>query len=253
MRTIIQQINYQDCQAIIILNHGKKNSITSEMVRELGDALEEIRADPNVTVLVLESLNEKFFSIGFDIPSLIELPPEEFQSFYSSFNHLCLKLYTFPKPTISMIAGHAIAGGCILALCCDLRYMAEGRNLIGLNEVKLGVPVPYPADCILRDSIGSRLSREIVESGLFYQPQDAYKLGLIDKVFPEDEIRREVDAQACDLGSMPPRAFWAIKKNRVERVESQILARLEEKEKLFVDLWYSEEARQRLKEASEKF
>lgn len=253
MQTIIQQINYQDCQAIIILNHGKNNSITSQMVRELGDALDEVRTDPNVTVVIIESINEKFFSIGFDIPSLIELSHEEFQRFYSSFNRFCLKLYTFPKPTIAMVTGHAIAGGCILALCCDIRYMTEGHNLIGLNEVKLGVPVPYPADCILRDSIGSRKAREIVERGLFYQPPDAYKLGLVDKVLPEDEIRQEVDTQAHDLGSLPPDAFWAIKKNRVELVASQILARLEEKEGKFVELWYSEEARQKLTEALEKY
>jgi enoyl-CoA hydratase/carnithine racemase len=223
------------------------------MILEITDALSDMKTDPNVTVLILESMNEKFFSIGFDIPSLIELPPEEFLTFYSSFNRLCLTLYMFPKPTIAVITGHAVAGGCILGLCCDLRYIAEGYNLIGLNEVKLGVPVPYPADCVLRDCVGSRHAREIVESGSFYQPHEAYNIGLVDKVLPIDEIRQEVDAQAHVLGSMPSSAFWAIKKNRVERIEAQILIRLEEKEQQFVDFWYSQEARQKLNEALEKF
>ncbi len=253
MHTIIQQINYQDCQAIIKLNQGTTNAINARMVSELTDALEDMETDPNVTGLVLESSNEKFFSIGFDIPSLFELPPEEFISFYSSFNRLCLALYTFPKPTIAAITGHAIAGGCILALCCDLRFMAEGRNLIGLNEVKLGVPVPYPVDCILRALVGSRYAREIVESGEFYQPQEAQKMGFIDKVFPIEEIRREACTQALALGSMSSKAFTAIKSNRVELVEAQILARLGEKEERFVELWYSQASRHSLKEAMDKF
>jgi enoyl-CoA hydratase/carnithine racemase len=253
MRTIIQQINYQDCQAIVSINYGKSNSITPQMIFELSNALEDMRTDPNVTVLILESMNEKFFSIGFDIPSLIELATKDFHTFYSSFNRLCLTLYTFPKPTIAVIQGHAIAGGCILALCCDRRFMMDGHNLIGLNEIKLGVPVPYPADCILRDLVGSRQAREIVESGSFYQPPDALSHGLVDKVIPEEDICQEVSTQAQILGSMPSSAFWAIKKNRIELVESQILAKLEEKEQQFVDLWFSDEARHKLIEAVEKF
>lgn len=253
MHTISQQINYQDCQAIIKLNQGINNSITSQMIRELDDALMDLKTNPNITGLIIESSNEKFFSIGFDIPSLIDLYPEEFLSFYKSFNRLCLMLYTFPKPTVAAITGHAIAGGCILALCCDLKYMAEGNNLIGLNEVKLGVPVPYPADCILRDLVGSRYAREIVESGSFYQPGDAMDLNLVDKVLPREEVRQEACAQVTVLGSMPSSAFMAIKNNRVERIEAEILARLEEKEEQFVRLWYSQEARNALKEVLDKF
>lgn len=253
MHTIVQQINYQDCQAIIKLNQGVNNSITPAMIRELTAALTDIRTDPSITGLVLDSSNDKFFSIGFDIPSLIGFPPKDFLSFYRSFNRLCLMLYTFPKPTIAIITGHAIAGGYILALCCDQRYMAQGKILVGLNEVKLGVPVPYPADCILRDLVGTRYAREIVESGSFYQPSDAIDLYLVDKVLPLGEIRQEACEQVTLLGSMPASAFMAIKNNRVERIEAQILARLEEKEEQFVRYWYSEAARYALQKAIDKF
>jgi enoyl-CoA hydratase/carnithine racemase len=131
--------------------------------------------------------------------------------------------------------------------------MAEGRSLIGLNEIKLGVPVPYPADCILRELVGSRNAREIVESGEFYQPQEAQIMGFIDKVFPIDEVKQEACEQALALGSLPSNAFSAIKSTRVELVESQILARLDEKERSFIELWYSQEARLRLMAAMDKF
>jgi enoyl-CoA hydratase/carnithine racemase len=97
-----------------------------ELVDELGKLLERIEHDSSVSALVLGSSNDKFLSIGFDIPRLFELPREDFTTFFSEFNRVCLSLYTLPKPTIAAITGHAVAGGCILALCCDYRFIAEG-------------------------------------------------------------------------------------------------------------------------------
>jgi enoyl-CoA hydratase/carnithine racemase len=78
-----------------------------------------------------------------------------------ALDSMCLEMLTISKPLVAGIAGHAIAGGCILSLCCDYRFISEGRKLIGLNEIKLGVPVPYVADCILRKLIGHRLARDV--------------------------------------------------------------------------------------------
>jgi enoyl-CoA hydratase/carnithine racemase len=158
-----------------------------------------------------------------------------------------------PKPTVAAIAGHAIAGGCILALCCDYRVIGDGRKLMGLNEIKLGVPVPYVADRILRDLVGGRHARQVVESGDFYRPEEALSLGLVDQVCPAEQVLSQAIDRASQLGSSSPEAFAMIKRNRVERLEAEILARLEDKEGLFVERWYSEEARARLREAMEKF
>ncbi|MFH2057592.1 MAG: enoyl-CoA hydratase-related protein [Pseudomonadota bacterium] len=70
--------------------------------------------------------------------------------FFQRFNQLTLDLYTLPLPTACAISGHAIGGRNILALTGDYRFMAEGKKRIGLNEIQLGVPVPYLADLILR-------------------------------------------------------------------------------------------------------
>jgi len=137
----------------------------------LAGIIEKIKHDANVKGIVLTSSNEKFFSIGFDIPGLFEFSKEDLSNFYRSFNQLSIALNTLPKPTIAAITGHAIAGGCILALCCDYRFIAEGRKLMGPNEIKLGVPIPYPADCILRSLVGTRNAREITDNGDFYEPE----------------------------------------------------------------------------------
>ena len=251
MRTI--SVDYQDTVAIVKLDRGVTNVLDMELVNELGKLLERIEHDSSVSALVLGSSNDKFLSIGFDIPRLFELPRQDFSTFFSEFNRVCLSLYTLPKPTIAAITGHAVAGGCILALCCDYRFIADGRKLMGLNEIKLGVPVPYLIDCVLRYTVGTRYARQIMDTGEFYGPEDSLRMGLVDEVLPVGEVMAKAAERARLLGAWPREAFALIKRNRVEEIEQRVLAQREEKERLFVDCWYSDEARQRLREAIDKF
>ena len=251
MRTIT--VDYQDTVVIVKLSRGVTNVLDMELVKELGEFLERVQQDSRVSALVLGSSNDKFLSIGFDIPQMFELPREDFSTFFGEFNRVCLSLYTLPKPTIAAITGHAVAGGCILALCCDYRFIAEGRKLMGLNEIKLGVPVPYLIDCVLRYTVGTRYARQIMDTGEFYGPEDSLRMGLVDEVLPVGEVMAKATERARLLGAWPREAFAMIKRNRVEEIEQRVLAQREEKERLFVDCWYSDEARQRLREAIDKF
>jgi enoyl-CoA hydratase/carnithine racemase len=246
-------VEHRDSVAIIKLQRRVTNPLDRQLVGQLSTMIHRVGGDPAVRGVVLGSANDKFFSIGFDIPQLFELSRPQFTAYYQAFNRVCLDLSAMPKPTVAAITGHAIAGGCILALCCDYRMIADGRKLMGLNEVKLGVPVPYVADCILRDLVGGRHARQIVESGDFYGPEESLSLGLVDQVCPADQVLSRAVDRASLLGSSPPEAFAMIKRNRVERLEAEILARLADKEQLFVERWYSEETRARLQEAMAKF
>ena len=239
--------------AIVKLDRGVTNTIDLQLVEELSETLQGVTHDPGVHSLVLGSSNERFFSIGFDIPQLFGLARQDFKFFYQTFNRVCMDLYTLPKPTIAAITGHAIAGGCILALCCDYRFIAQGRKLMGLNEIRLGVPVPYLADCVLRHIVGVRYARDIMDIGEFYQPEESLQMGIVDQVLPLEQVLPKSIEKARLLGGSPQEAFAMIKRNRIEGVEAQILTRLEEKERFFVDCWYSGEARERLREAMEKF
>ena len=247
------RVEYSDNIAIVKLNRSITNALNLQLVEELGETLREVRANSDVHSLVLASSNEKFFSIGFDIPQLFALTREDFGSFYHSFNRMCLDLYTLPKPTVAAITGHAIAGGCILALCCDYRLIAAGRKLMGLNEIKLGVPVPYLADRVLWQIVGVRYAREITDVGEFYRPEELLRMGAVDQVLSSEQVLQKSIEKARLLGSLPREPLAAIKQNRVEAVAAQVLARIEEKEQLFIDCWYSDKARKRLQEAMKKF
>jgi enoyl-CoA hydratase/carnithine racemase len=253
MDTHTIHVEYHNQVAVVKLNRSAVNALNLQLVHELGEALQSVKQALNVHSLVLSSSNEKFFSIGFDIPQLFELTREDFEVFYKAFNRVCLDLYTLPKPTVAAMPGHAIAGGCILALCCDYRFIAQGRKLMGLNEIKLGVPVPYPADCVLRHIVGARHARTMMDTGEFYPPAELLLMGVVDQVLPSEQVLPQSIEKASSVGTLPQPALAMIKRNRTEAVEAQVLARLEEKMQFFIECWYSDVARERLKEAMAKF
>ncbi len=253
MNTEFVTIEHQNQVAILKLNQGVTNPINGDLVLALDSALKSQTADPDVLGMVVTSSNSKFFSIGLDIPNLYGLSEKDFRSFYQSFNQMCLGMLTTSKPLVAGIAGHAIAGGCILGLCCDYRFISEGRKLIGLNEIKLGVPIPYVADCILRKLIGYRLARYVMDSGGFLEPEEAYRLGMVDRILPVEEVVSQSVEKARELSLDSPEAFALIKSSRVLALEREISAQLAQREEAFIKCWFSDDARVRLKEAISKY
>ncbi|OGO27233.1 MAG: hypothetical protein A2Z16_02840 [Chloroflexi bacterium RBG_16_54_18] len=238
---------------VVSLLKGVINAIDGSLVEQLSGALSAAEKDPDVQGIVLSSSNDKFFSIGFDIPQLYNLSRDEFVSFYRSFNALCIQLYSLPKPSVAAITGHAIAVGCILALCCDRRIIAEGRKLMGLNEIKLGVPVPFVAECIVRQLVSSRHARGILETGAFYQPEQLLQMGLVDAIEPAGQVLERAVETVQSYETIPPGAYAAIKQSRVEEVKEQVTAKLDERNRIFIECWYSPAARHLLQKAMEKF
>lgn len=246
------QVEHYKKITIAKLNRNITNALNLDLLNELAEILEKVRKDSNIHSLIFTSTNEKFFSIGFDIPQLYGLSRADFKVFYKTFNRVCLDLYTMPKLTIAAINGHAVAGGCILALCCDYRFIAEGKIKMGLNEIKLGVPIPYPADRILHQVVDFRNAREIVDTGDFYLPERLLEMGMIDQIVPQDHVLEKSIERAKSVDESID-AFTIIKQNRIEEVEAEILEKLKEKEQIFLNMWYAPETRKRLEAAMEKF
>jgi len=235
------------------LDRNVTNAINLELISTLSDIIKKSKENSEIKGLVLSSANEKFFSIGFDIPELFKLKKKDFSVFYKAFNRLCIELYTLPKPLIAAITGHAVAGGCIIALCCDYRYIASGRTKMGLNEIKLGVPIPYPVDCILRQVVGFRSAREITDSGDFYETDTLLSIGMVDEVLPLGKVQTQAIDRAALLGRHAQDAFAMIKQSRTESIVAKIYSKLKEKEEAFLKRWYAKETRMRLKDAMKKF
>ena len=125
--------------------------------------------------------------------------------------------------------------------------------MMGLNEVKLGVPIPFPGECFLRELTGGRVAREIIDSGEFYEPEDSLRMGLCDRVLPEEEVIPAAVEMAALLGSRPRHAIRAIKQGRTAAVLARVRSESEARERIFMDCWHSETTQGLLREAAEKF
>lgn len=236
--------------ALLRLTNGVTNAIGPSMAADLSTALSDIAAGFRGCVL---AGGTKFFSIGLDLPELIEFDHSEMSRFWDAFDQAILNFYCLPLPTAAAITGHAVAGGTILALGADYRLIAAGRKLMGLNEITIGVPVPFLAALLLGQSVGGRATRDLQYRGELILPEAARSVGLVDEIGPEEQI----EALALDaigvLADKPQTAFGLIKKNRTEAVRRQFESRRSEKKAEMLACWFQPSVQKLLKKAAEKF
>lgn len=236
--------------AVLRLTNGVTNAISPELVDDLSVELKRIKNEFKGMVL---AGGDKFFCIGLDLPGLLQLGRAEMTDFYVSLNQAVYDLYILPLPTACAIAGHATAGGAILAVSTDFRFVAEGRKFIGFNEVKIGVPVPFLADLILRQIVGDRHATEMMFSGEFLEPEHAHKIGLVDDVFSAEEVENEAIAKVVMLAAMPSGGFRLIKNNRVEALRLQYDQMRKSDADDFLNCWFDPSVQELLQEAAQKF
>ncbi len=236
--------------AIVRLQNGVTNAISPDLAEELSRVIAQVKKDKAGMVL---AGGEKFFSMGFDLPKLLLLDRSGMTEFFYVFNQVVFDILTLPVPTVAAIKAHAIAGGTILLLACDYRVAASGKVLIGLNEIKLGVPVPYLADLILRRIAGDVFASEMIYRGEFVDSSDAHKKGVVNSIFPKPNVEKKALEIVASLAKLPTKAFQASKANRVEAIRSSYEKNFRAKNEEFLERWFSPETQALLTEAAKKF
>lgn len=248
MQTVVKA--YEDHLAVLRLDNGPTNPIGTKLIDDLSESLVEVKRNARGMVLCGKA---DFFSVGFDLPELIRFDRFAMADFLEKFNGLCLELFTVPFPTVCALSGHAVAGGNILALTCDYRYASSEKKKIGLNELKLGLPVPYLADMVLRHTIGDRYASQMIYSGEFMLFSDAKIIGLIDAICPPEELEGFSLERLAPIAGFSQQAFSAAKANKVEKIKRRYEKRHKEKDEIFLDCWFSDPVQKALQEASVKF
>ena len=245
MNTVFSTKN--DGIAIVSLQRGKVNALNEPMVEELQNSLQELEKDENITSVILTG-SEKFFSFGFDVPEFLNYSKSDFIRFLEKFTNFYTYLFLFPKPIVAALNGHTIAGGCMLATACDLRLMVTGKARISLNEITFGAPVPAGSLEMLKYCVGSRNAQSIVYSGAMYSAEEAFELGLVDQVSSEDSLAEDARKIAQELAQKDSSAFRSIKHLLRKPVAEQMIKREKDAILEFVDIWYSEQTWENLKE-----
>lgn len=241
---------YHDKIAILRMANGATNPISPDLIDEMADALAEIKDKARGLILCG---GEKFFCIGFDLPHLLKLDRSAMSDFLLKFNELTASLFMLPMPLVCALSGHAVAGGCILALTGDYRVASTEKKKIGLNEIKLGVPVPHLADMMLRHIVGQRHADRMMLEGAYLSFKQAEEIGLIDEIISTDNIEQHAMEKIADAASHPSQAFAAIKASKVEQTRARYEKNRETSIRVFLDCWFSETTQTLLNEASRNF
>jgi 3,2-trans-enoyl-CoA isomerase len=244
MNTI--NVTIKDRLALITLNRGKSNALNREMITELTDMLYNIGNDDNIGGVVITG-KEHFFSAGLDLIELYSYNAEEIKSFWKLFLDFGAKITAFKKPMVAAINGHAPAGGCVIALACDARVMAEGKYIIGLNEVPVGIIVPESIFQLYAFWLGkAHASRSLLEGKLF-SPEEALQIGLVDELVNPNTIMTAAERKIRKYMAFEPNTWQQSKLNIRKELIAATAADQSETLDAMLAQWWSPSTRNLLK------
>lgn len=190
---------------ILRLAHGKVSALDIELgeafVSEMADA-----ATASIKAVILTGSGSSF-SAGVDLFRVVKDGPDYGRRFLPVLDALLRSALTLPKPMVAAINGHAIAGGCILAACCDHRIMVEGNGRIGVPELAVGVPFPALPLQIMSARVADGPLRDLVFTARTVQVDEAKAMGLVDEKCPSGMLIDRAMETAERLATIPAGAF----------------------------------------------
>jgi enoyl-CoA hydratase len=220
------------------LVHGKVSAIDVELLdallRELDGVADDVRA------LILTGTGS-IFSAGVDLFRLTQEGAEYVRRFLPLLSRFVRTLFTFPRPVVAAVNGHAIAGGCVMVLACDARLMAKGAGTIGLPELLVGVPFPAAALEVVRFAVPRDKLQSLLYTGRTLPPQEAVTAGLVDEVVEPDDLLARAQQIARQLALIPPQVYRLTKQSlRAEALERIERAR-ELQDQATLEVWTAAE------------
>ena len=233
--------------AVMRLRAGRGNAMSVALLGDLAAAAGEIRAGTARAVVVTG--DGGFFSAGLALPDLIDLDRATLRGFMGTFTTAMRAVLELPVPVVAAINGHAIAGGCVLALMCDVRIAAAGGAKIGLNEVALGIGLPAVVVEPLRLRVPPSSMVPIALGGGLFGPDPARALGLVDEVVDAGALEARAIARAAELGAGGRAAAAQVKAAILAPTLAAIERRAEAEREAWLDSWFSDDAQARLRAA----
>ena len=197
--------------ATITLNRPEAlNAFSKEVVNEVLQALEDVKTDGNVRVVVLTGVGEKAFSAGADIKEMKGFTALKARALSLMGEKLCSALENLEKPVVAAINGYALGGGLEVAMSCDLRIASE-RARMGQTEINIGLIPGWGGTQRLTRLIGRTKEKELVFTGKMIDAKTAEQLGIVNMVFPAEGFREKVRQFAKELAAKAPVALRVAK------------------------------------------
>ncbi len=199
----------KDRVAILTIDKPKANQLSAEVFETMRKHLDAIEVDKSVLAVVITGSGDKAFSAGADLSSGFG----DFSAvdFLKRGQDVWNKIEYFPKPVIAAVNGHALGGGCELAMACHFRFVKKGARM-GLTETNLGIMPGYGGSLRLPRLVGRSKALEIMWLGMQVEAEEAVSIGLADKISEDGKVLDDAIEFANKLAKRPPLSIAAITK-----------------------------------------
>lgn len=223
---------------IITISREKAlNALNSSVLKELDATLDSVDLD-TTRCLVLTGAGSKSFVAGADIAEMSTLTKAEGEAFGKAGNDVFRKLETFPIPVIAAINGFALGGGCEIAMSCDIRICSENA-VFGQPEVGLGITPGFGGTQRLARLVGAGMAKQMIYSARNIKAEEAYRIGLVNSVYPAEELMEQAEKLAATIAKNAPIAVRNCKKAINEGLQVDMDQAIVIEEKLFGDCFES--------------
>jgi enoyl-CoA hydratase len=228
-------VQRRDGVAVIELRHGRVNALDLELVRALTATIRELAETP-----VVLTGRGSVFSGGVDLRRLLDGGADYVARFLPALDEALLAVFDAPGPVVAAINGHAIAGGCILAVACDVRLMSGGT--IGVPELLVGLPFPVAGLEIMRHASGPAVD-ELALTGRRLDAAAAVAMGLVHEIVPMESLLEEAVDRARSLAQIPPLTYRLTKEQLRGDARQRIEAARRAHSEGIVAAWQRDDAR----------
>jgi enoyl-CoA hydratase len=232
--------------AVLRMDKPRGNSIDEAFVAEMTRAAAEVGKDAGVDAVLLASAHPKLFCPGLDLVTLLEYDRPAMERFMAAFSDMAIALFSLPKPVVAAVSGHAVAGGCVLALTADHRVLRRGAQ-IGLNEVRVGLPLPWSVALLLRAAVPPSSLSRVALLGSNFTDEEAVALGLVHEVRDADGFEAACRARLAEFAERDARAVALTKGYLRAAALAEMRAHEAERRPDFLEAWFSAEARARIR------
>lgn len=238
-------VHREDGCCRIHLDRERGNAIDDNVLDGLMQVAGEAEQDPDIHGVILTA-GGKLFCPGLDLVYLSTMDRQELGRFMEKFAACLLQLYRFSKPMVAALSGHTLAGGAVLSLAADWRILQAGA-MIGLNELKVGVPLPFGVSMILRDAVISPRLEEVALFGRNYRDEEALASSLVHELCEPDQLPERARERLLEMTSKDLASFAVTKRYLRSATVERIEAREAEFHGEFLDCWFSNGTQERIR------
>ena len=215
--------------AVATINRPKAlNALNSEVLTDLDELVSAVKADADIRALVITGSGEKAFVAGADIGEMSTLTKEGGEAFGKHGNNVFRAIETLPIPTIAAVNGFALGGGCELSMACDIRICAD-TAVFGQPETGLGITPGFGGTQRLARLVSPGMAKQLIYTAKNIKADEAYRIGLVNAVYPLDELLPAAEKLAETIAKNAPIAVRACKQAINEGLQVDKAIVIEEK------------------------